>query len=302
MGDDEALEEIEELEHDKDRDEVVRAAKGDPGAAEKAQARLLELQNKLDAAEEKLNSPSQVNFVKSSSQSLPLGTRLEEFLIEKMLGSGGCGITYLARDTRLERQVVVKENLPVQLCYRDTHSLTVAPRHTVGEDAENFAWSLENFSKEAVMLASLEHPGIVRVLRSFEALGTAYFVMPFVEGRSLDELLKERGGRPFAEGEAARSVGEGAGCLGIPPRPRDLPPGHQAGKPPDHGGRSADVDRLRLCAAAAERAVHDGSGKRRLHTVRAAGESRECRPMERPVCAGGDHGEGHDRRGTAEGE
>jgi formylglycine-generating enzyme required for sulfatase activity len=126
-----------------------------------------------------------------STQALPPGTRIEEFVIERVLGSGGFGITYLARDARLGRQVVIKENLPVQFCFRDTHSLTVAPRHTHGEDAENFRWSLENFSKEAAMLASLDHPGIVRVHRSFEALGTAYFVMPFVDGVAFDHLIEQ---------------------------------------------------------------------------------------------------------------
>jgi formylglycine-generating enzyme required for sulfatase activity len=96
---------------------------------------------------------------------------------------------------------VIKENLPVQFCFRDTHSLTVSPRHSHGDDAENFQWSLENFSKEAAMLASLDHPGIVRVHRSFQAFGTAYFVMPFVEGMALDELEKEREGKPFSEDE-----------------------------------------------------------------------------------------------------
>jgi formylglycine-generating enzyme required for sulfatase activity/predicted Ser/Thr protein kinase len=138
-----------------------------------------------------------------STQALPSGTRIEEFVIELVLGSGGFGVTYLARDARLERQVVIKENLPAQFCFRDTHSLTVAPRHTHGEDVENFRWSLENFSKEAAMLASLDHPGIVRVLRSFEAFGTAYFVMPFVEGKTLDELLTEHQakGKRFSEEE-----------------------------------------------------------------------------------------------------
>jgi formylglycine-generating enzyme required for sulfatase activity len=136
-----------------------------------------------------------------SSQALPAGTRLEEFVIERVLGSGGFGITYLATDTSLGRQVVIKENLPVQFCFRDTHSLTVSPRHSHGEDAENFLWSLDNFWKEGAMLASLDHRGIVRVLRSFQAFGTAYFVMPFVEGMALDELAKEREGKPFSEEE-----------------------------------------------------------------------------------------------------
>jgi serine/threonine protein kinase/formylglycine-generating enzyme required for sulfatase activity len=127
-----------------------------------------------------------------NAQALPAGTRLEEFVIEGILGSGGFGVTYLARDTSLGRQVVIKENLPAQFCFRDPSSLTVAPRHTTGEDAENFRWSLENFSKEAAMLASLNHPGIVKVLRSFQGFGTAYFVMPFVEGMTLDALLVSR--------------------------------------------------------------------------------------------------------------
>jgi serine/threonine protein kinase len=141
-----------------------------------------------------------------NAQALPAGTRLEEFVIESILGSGGFGVTYLARDTSLGRQVVIKENLPAQFCFRDTHSLTVAPRHTTGEDAENFRWSLENFSKEAAMLASLNHPGIVKVLRSFQGFGTAYFVMPFVEGMTLDSLIESRGakGQSLTEKELCR--------------------------------------------------------------------------------------------------
>ena len=137
------------------------------------------------------------------NQALHAGIQLEEFVIERVLGSGGFGITYLARDTRLNRQVVIKENLPVQFCFRDTHALTVAPRQTTGDDADNFQWSLENFSKEAATLASLDHPGIVKVLRSFEAFGTAYFVMPYLEGITLDEAIRERRGqgRRFSEAE-----------------------------------------------------------------------------------------------------
>jgi formylglycine-generating enzyme required for sulfatase activity len=135
------------------------------------------------------------------SQSLLSGTRLEEFVIDRVIGAGGFGITYLALDTCLNRKVVIKENLPAQFCYRDPSSMTVAPRHTHGEDADNFRWSLENFSKEAALLASLDHPGIVKVLRSFHALGTAYFTMPYVDGLALDELARQRQGKPFTEAE-----------------------------------------------------------------------------------------------------
>jgi formylglycine-generating enzyme required for sulfatase activity/serine/threonine protein kinase len=139
----------------------------------------------------------------SRGQSLPVGTHLEEFVIERVLGVGGFGITYLAKDSSLGRKVVIKENLPAQFCWRDTHALTVRPRHTEGEDADNFSYSLESFRKEASTLASLDHPGIVKVLRSFEANGTAYFVMPFVEGIALDEVVRQRTSQnnPFTEAE-----------------------------------------------------------------------------------------------------
>jgi len=141
---------------------------------------------------------------------------VQEFVIEKVLGSGGFGITYLARDSRLGRQVVIKENLPAQFCWRDTTSLTVQPRSSQGEDADNFRYSLESFEKEAATLASLDHLGIVKVLRSFEANGTAYFVMPFVEGVTFDEVLREREAqhRPFTEGELVALLDKVLAALG----------------------------------------------------------------------------------------
>jgi serine/threonine protein kinase len=134
-------------------------------------------------------------------QALPAGMPLEEFVIERVLGSGGFGITYLARDTSLGRQVVIKENLPSQFAWRETATGTVRPRHTTGCDIEDYEWSMKNFLREAETLASLDHPGIVRVLRKFEANGTAYFVMPYVEGVALDSLIEERRtkGQAFSE-------------------------------------------------------------------------------------------------------
>lgn len=164
-------------------------------------------------------------------QALPVGTRLEEFYIERVLGSGGFGITYLALDTALNRRVVIKENLPVQFAYRETTSLTVRPR-SAGKDAEDFAWSRENFNRESAILASMDHPGIVKVLRSFEALGTGYFIMPFVEGLALDELIEMRieKNKPFSEEELGGMLERILGALehlhraGI--QHRDLKPGN----------------------------------------------------------------------------
>ena len=139
----------------------------------------------------------------NGGQGLPLGTRLEEFVIERVLGAGGFGMTYLAKDVNLGRMVVIKENLPASFCYRDPGSLRVHARETSGEDGGDFRWSLENFAKEASTLASLDHVGIVRVLRSFSGFGTGYFVMPFVEGKTLEDLMSERwgGGKYFSEEE-----------------------------------------------------------------------------------------------------
>jgi TPR repeat protein/serine/threonine protein kinase len=138
-----------------------------------------------------------------NTQALPTGTRIEEFIVERVLGSGGFGITYLARDTGLNRHVVIKENLPAQFAWRETTTGTVRPRHSSGGDADDYQWSMNNFLREAETLASLDHPGIVRVLRKFEANGTAYFVMPYVDGLALDTLIEDRGkkGNPFSEEE-----------------------------------------------------------------------------------------------------
>ena len=149
-----------------------------------------------------MNDPAP-NGQAPDSQALPAGTRLEEFMIERVLGSGGFGITYLAKDTSLGRQVVIKENLPSQFVWRETATGTVRPRHSTGGDADDFEWSRRNFLREAETLASMDHPGIVRVLRKFEANGTAYFVMPFVQGVEFGSLIARRAekGQPFTEDE-----------------------------------------------------------------------------------------------------
>jgi serine/threonine protein kinase len=131
------------------------------------------------------------------SDELPIGYRLEEFEIKSILGSGGFGITYLAQDVDLKREVVVKENLPFQCAVRDS-TRSVRPRTSATDDHNQFDWALKSFMREAETLSQFDHPNIVRILRRFEANNTAYFVMPYLPGQSLKQVIDEQ----VAKGEA----------------------------------------------------------------------------------------------------
>jgi serine/threonine protein kinase/peptidoglycan hydrolase-like protein with peptidoglycan-binding domain len=119
---------------------------------------------------------------------LPAGTRLRNYELISVLGHGGFGITYYARDTTLGREVAVKEYLPTSLALRE-NGTTVVPRST--QLAEDFIWGRERFLEEARILATLEGvPSIVRVYDFLEANGTAYMVMGLARGETLDQRLK----------------------------------------------------------------------------------------------------------------
>jgi serine/threonine protein kinase/peptidoglycan hydrolase-like protein with peptidoglycan-binding domain len=119
---------------------------------------------------------------------LPPGTRLRSYEVISVLGQGGFGITYQARDTQLDRDIAIKEYLPMTLAVREDGTMVV-PRSTelVGE----FVWGRDRFLDEARTLAKLGHaPSIVRVHDFLEANGTAYMVMALAEGETLDRRLK----------------------------------------------------------------------------------------------------------------
>ena len=118
------------------------------------------------------------------------GTRLEEFAIERELGAGGFGVTYLAYDHSLGRRVAIKEYLPHDWGTRRTDG-GVGPRSSA--HAKDYSWGLDRFLEEARVLARLHHPHIVQVYRVIEAWGTAYMVTEYVEGRSLAEALRAEG-------------------------------------------------------------------------------------------------------------
>ena len=121
-----------------------------------------------------------------SPNALPVGTRLHEFEIVGLVGEGGFGIVYLARDSVLERKVALKEYLPAALASRGPGA-TVAP--TSSRSKETFEIGLRSFINEARMLAQFDHPALVKVYRFWEANGTAYMVMPYYEGLTLKEEL-----------------------------------------------------------------------------------------------------------------
>ena len=129
-----------------------------------------------------------------AAQSLPSGYGLQEYRIEKLLGVGGFGLTYLALDENLNLRVALKEYLPADIASRAADQ-SIAP--TSNDSAESFGWGKRRFLDESRTLASFRHPNIVRVMRFFEANGTAYMVMEFVEGAPLSDWIKDR--RPLPE-------------------------------------------------------------------------------------------------------
>ncbi|OZG75428.1 hypothetical protein BTA51_03375 [Hahella sp. CCB-MM4] len=121
---------------------------------------------------------------------LTSGTRIAEYRIEKLLGEGGFGLTYLAFDENLEKQVAIKEYLPIDFAIRSTDA-TVHPRTESTKEA--FEWGLNAFINEARTLARFQNPYIVQVYRYFDMNGTAYIVMEYIEGLTLRKSIRESG-------------------------------------------------------------------------------------------------------------
>ncbi len=119
---------------------------------------------------------------------LPAGYQLQEYTLKSVLGHGGFGITYLAADNNLGKDVAIKEYLPTEFAVRRDDS-RVQPRSTA--DNSDYEWGLDRFMKEAQTLGLFRHPNIVPVFRAFKENGTAYMVMEYQKGQSLAELFRK---------------------------------------------------------------------------------------------------------------
>ncbi len=130
---------------------------------------------------------------------LPNGTLLQggKYRIERVLGQGGFGITYLATQVMLDRQVAVKEFFFRDFNLRDgdTKTVTIATEAS-RELVERYR---KKFVKEAQTISRLDHAGIVRIHDIFEENATAYYVMEYLEGESLSQLVERRGAIPEDE-------------------------------------------------------------------------------------------------------
>lgn len=130
---------------------------------------------------------------------LKQGTLLQngKYKIEKVLGQGNLGITYVAEQTRLERKVAIKEFFMKEYCNRDEDTLQVSvPSVGSKELVSKFK---QKFVKEAENMASLVHSHIVRIYDVFEENNTAYYVMEYSDCGSLSDYLSRRGRLPEEE-------------------------------------------------------------------------------------------------------
>ena len=124
---------------------------------------------------------------------LPVGTVLAgQYVIEKVLGEGGFGITYYAKDHKSGGGVAIKEYFPDSMATR-TQSAVVP---YTGDRGDNYEYGKECFLQEAETLAQfIGNENIVRIYSFFEENGTAYYVMDYVEGMSLDAYITNKGGK-----------------------------------------------------------------------------------------------------------
>jgi len=126
--------------------------------------------------------PKEWNYLQS-------GTVLDEYVIERELAHGGFSSVYLARQTKDQIQVAIKEYLPRTLAHRTWNNMIVA---NSDETEPLFRRGRALFFEEAKVLAKLKHPNIVEIINFFKANSTVYMVMTYDYGLTLDNILSNK--------------------------------------------------------------------------------------------------------------
>lgn len=141
---------------------------------------------------------------------LKVGTLLEngKYRIEKMIGQGGFGMTYLGEQVNLGRKVAIKEFFMKEYCNRDEGDSKI---YTLSQGSSELVERFRvKFVKEARSLARLRHPNIVSIIDIFEENDTAYYVMEFHAGGSLADKVKNA---PLPEADAVKYIRQIASAL-----------------------------------------------------------------------------------------
>ncbi|MFN3438426.1 MAG: protein kinase domain-containing protein [Acidovorax sp.] len=126
-----------------------------------------------------------IETVGGSANCLEPGVHIGEYRLLDVIGEGGFGIVYRARDISLDRIVAIKEYMPATLAGRkSSNEIHVRSQHRGAFDA-----GLRSFINEARLLAKFSHPALVHVYRFFEFNGTAYMVMRHYEGQTFRAFL-----------------------------------------------------------------------------------------------------------------
>ena len=138
-----------------------------------------------------------LNSKKQNTRCLAVNTILEgKYLVGPVLGQGGFGITYVGYDLNMEAKIAIKEYFPVELVSRDTTTMHGDRVLSLsGEKSVTYKQGLKKYVAEAQNVSQFsEIPGVVSVKDFFYANETAYIVMEYIDGISLKDYLKEKGG------------------------------------------------------------------------------------------------------------
>ena len=148
----------------------------------------------------------ETQHIESDSSALKVSTGITlcngRYELMKFLGKGGFGITYLGRHILLNKYVAIKEYFPKDNFRRESNGTQVSY-----SDESVARRNIEKFLKEAKTMAELNHEGVVKVNDVFEENNTAYYVMEYMEGKSLAEQL------PIAQEQALCYIKQAAEAL-----------------------------------------------------------------------------------------